>query len=140
MPKLDKTYVPATRNFDRVRFENLRRTLDIPFNLVHDELSTAYYDYWRKGLSYPYQGYDVLLDVEGNFVIFEQYNVAFHNTNKSLDAKDKIDEQEYRYGFDFVTETPIDKVQESTNKIAAFKSEGIELSIVETEKISFSEK
>lgn len=39
------------RNFDKVQHEHLRKKIDAKFNRVHDKLETAYYQFWKKGLS-----------------------------------------------------------------------------------------
>ncbi|HUV82960.1 MAG TPA: hypothetical protein VMW53_07805 [archaeon] len=77
------------RNFSKVQYEEIRRKLDEPFNNLHDELTNCYYQFWKKGLSKPFRGYDVQSTIEESKslfdelhgLIFENYKVAFDNFN-----------------------------------------------------------
>jgi len=78
------------RNFDNVQFGNIRKHLDEEFNKLHDELTECYYEFWKKGLSKPFQKYDVqstpkeskeLFD-KLHGLIFEHLKVAFDEFNK----------------------------------------------------------
>jgi hypothetical protein len=101
-------FVSMTRNFDRVQFEALRREIDGMFNKIHDELSAAYYDYWRHGQSCPWQGFDVQPTKEASKalfeklhkLIFEHRDVQFHVMNMRKPKKDQIPEEQYNYVYD----------------------------------------
>ena len=49
MPK--GKYKRVERNYKGIEFEKIRRKVDKKFNDLHDDLSEAYYDYWRHGES-----------------------------------------------------------------------------------------
>ncbi len=65
-------YIPAERNYDGIEYEAYRRVIDPKFNELHDELCVCYYDYWKKGNSKPFQGYDVGKDEKESKEIFDK--------------------------------------------------------------------
>lgn len=134
-------FEPAIRNFDGVQFESLRRTLDDKINQLHDELSIAYYDYWREGKSYPWQGFDVGTTPEESKVLFDKlhallfahYDNLFHEANMALPVKDQINEEEYDIVRGVAKDQPsairYRKSERSATTIADRKAEGIEITI-----------
>lgn len=130
-------YTPATRNYAGIQFESIRRTLDASFNQEHDELSAAYYDYWRKGLSKPWKGYDAQATPEASKVLFDKlhglifhrYTVAFHNANMKLPEPKQIPEDKYRYARDEKGQIREDRVQSAQNQISLLQTEGISLAM-----------
>lgn len=72
-------FTPEKRNMDNVQFADLRKAVDDRFNRAHDELSIAYYDHWKKGLSSPWHGYDVQATPEESKALFDQlHGLIFH--------------------------------------------------------------
>lgn len=63
---------PPERNYDGVEFEALRRVVDAKYAQAHDELSDAYYNYWRYGKSKPWRGYDVQRTPEESKALFDK--------------------------------------------------------------------
>jgi len=63
---------PPKRNFNNIQFEKYRRAVDFKFNKLADDLSDCYYNYWKKGLSKPFQEYDVLETVEESKTQFDK--------------------------------------------------------------------
>lgn len=49
----------ADRDLDNVQYESYRKIIDVKFNALHDDLQDAYYTYWKKGASHPWQVHDV---------------------------------------------------------------------------------
>ena len=96
------------RNFNRVQHEKLRKNIDSKYNILHDELSDCYYNYWKKGLSKPFQQYDkgnTLEESKQIFdklhgLIFQQRMVKFHEENLKQTLEDRIPEAEYNYFYD----------------------------------------
>lgn len=132
-------FVPATRNFDGVQFEEIRLTLDDRINKLHDELSVAYYDYWRQGRSQEFQGHDVqatpreskeLFD-KLHGLIFTHYDRLFHETNMALPVNERIDEEKYDIVRGGVGDRDIlyRKSERAAEVIAARKAEGIEITV-----------
>jgi hypothetical protein len=130
-------YKPATREMAGIQFASIRKTLDAAFNQGHDELSAAYYDYWSKGLSKPWKGFDVQATPEASKALFDKlhglifhhYTVAFHNANMKLPKPKQIPEDEYRYVRDEKGNIISDRVTEAQAAINLLSAEGI--SIVE---------
>jgi len=91
-----------TRNFDGVEFESLRKVVDEKFNVLHDELSVCYYDFWRheksKVFDSGYAKYDVQSTVEESKVLFDklhgavgdEYSLKLIAKNASLAEKDRF--------------------------------------------------
>lgn len=126
-------YTPATRNYTGIQFESIRKTLDASFNQEHDDLSAAYYNYWSKGLSKPWKGYDKQATLEANKalfdklhgLIFHRYTVAFHNANMALPKPKRYSEDEYRWVKDEKGNITGDKVTEAQVAINLLSTEGI---------------
>jgi len=59
------------RNFERVQFASLRVKLDPIFNEVHDELSDAYYNFWRQGERKQFLNHNVQRTVEESKALFD---------------------------------------------------------------------
>jgi len=133
-------YKPPVRNFDRVQFEEIRRSLDKRFNDAHDGLTAAYYDHWRNGRSRPWQGYDVQPTNDESKALFDKLHglifllrdVAFHDANMSLPEAERYSEDAYRYDRDEQGQITRDRLQESQDSIERLRVEGIEVTIAET--------
>ena len=126
-------YMPAIRNYDGIQFEAIRKTLDAKFNQEHDGLSVAYYDYWSKGLSNPWKGFDkqaapelskVLFD-KLHGLIFHRYMVAFHNANMMLPKPKQYSEDEYRWAKDDKGAIIGDNVADAQTAINLLTTQGI---------------
>ena len=129
------------RNFDNVQFADSRKKIDDKFNKVHDDLSEAYYDFWKKGESKELVAggttYDKADTPEASkelfdklhALIFDLKDVNFHNENLKQPAKDQIPADKYKDKKDKDGNVVGDKVQEAQNKIDSLKTEGIELDI-----------
>jgi hypothetical protein len=128
-------YQPTTRNYTGIQLENIRKTLDATFNQEHDELSTAYYDYWAKGLSWPWKGFDVQATPKASKVLFEKlhglifsrYLVALHNANMALLEPARYSENEYRYIRNEKGDIIADRVVEAQAAINLLAAEGISI-------------
>ena len=69
----------AERNYDDIQFESYRRIVEPKYNTLHDELEECYYDYWKKGLSKAFQGYDKLATPKDSRIQFEKlHGLIFH--------------------------------------------------------------
>lgn len=60
------------RNFEHIQFETIRKRIDGKYNSLHDELTECYYKFWKKGLSKPFQGYDVQKTPEESKELFDK--------------------------------------------------------------------
>ena len=128
-------YIPATRNYTGTQFEKIRKVLDAKFNQAHDDLSVAYYDYWSKGLSKPWKGFDKQATPEANKVLFDKLHglvfhlreVAFHNANLLLPLAERYSEDEYRWVKDELGNIIEDKNQMVKDAILKLKAEGIQV-------------
>ncbi len=93
---------PSERNWDGIPLEGVRRKVDPEYNRLHDELSDAYYNYWRKGLSKPFYGYDVQETPEKSKILFDKLHglifqmhiLALDEYIKSLPVEEKPPEEE----------------------------------------------
>jgi len=119
-------WTPKARNFDKVQFETLRKTMDAKFNTVHDELSDCYYN--KK----PFRTYGILTKEQFDKLhglIFHAYDVTFHIENLKQIKKNQIPVEKYNniYGdAGIVRGTKSDTSQTAIN---AAKLEGYELVI-----------
>lgn len=81
----ESTYTPAERNYDRIEFEAVRKTVDPGFAVLHDELSKAYYE------GTPYGTYGVL-DKDTfdqlHALVEEERQLALEAENAGLDKPD----------------------------------------------------
>lgn len=139
MPRMDVDWKrPENRNFDKkVEFVKIRRTLDVPFNDAHDELSEAYYNFWRRGLSHPWQGYDVQATPEESKrlfdylhgLIFEKQLVALWNANEKLPTYEKYDMYDLRYKRDDSGQVRTDRYRAAIDNINLLKLAGYDITI-----------
>jgi len=60
------------RNYKNVQHEELRIIVDSKWTTLHDELSDCYYNFWKKGLSKPFQAYDVQATPEESKTLFDK--------------------------------------------------------------------
>jgi len=132
---MDKKYIFGhQRNFDNIQFADLRKTVDQEFNLIHDELSDCYYNYWKLGKSKSvdidgiiYDKKETIEESKAQFdklhgFIFNLREVKFHQENKKLPEKERILEDKYRYEKDEKGNILRDKIQEAQDKISNFRS------------------
>ncbi len=125
------------RNYQNVQFGALRKDFDKPYNRLADELSDAYYNFWKKGKSKPWQGYDVQPTPEQSKELFDKlhgliwhwYNVNFHKLNLSLPPEQRIPEKEYNYVYGPEGKVLYKKSEHSKEIIEKLKQEGIQIEI-----------
>ena len=106
------------RNMDGIMYESLRKKVDAIYNDLHDDLSEAYYDFWKKGLSKPFFAWDVRNTPENTKlqfdilqgVLWNVYVILFHKVNQ-VDPAGGIPEDQYRYVRDEEGTIILDKVQ-----------------------------
>lgn len=72
-------WVPPHRNYDGTQFAALRRAVEQSFTQAHDELSEAYYDFWRYGKSRPWCGYDVQKTPEASKALFDRLHALIEH-------------------------------------------------------------
>lgn len=129
-------WTPPTRETQNIQFASLRATLDALFAAAHDELSTAYYDFWRSGQSHPWRGFDVQPTPAASKQLFDtlhaligwHYDRAFHQANQAQPPPRRIPEAAYNtLTAADGTETTKSAVAEA--KIAELRAQGIELTI-----------
>lgn len=130
-------YKTPARNFHRIRFEKIRSSFDAKYNIAHDELSDAYYSYWKKGLSHAWKGYDVQATPEQSKTLFDKLHgliflkrdVDFHDFVQTLPEKDRIPEREYNEIRDS-SGIVIGKVDERARaQIQTLQADGIDLTL-----------
>jgi hypothetical protein len=122
------------RNYDKIKFEQLRKQIDDTFNLLHDELSKAYYEYWRHGKSYPFKGFDVqatpeeskkLFDILHG-LLFHLYHLKFHGENIKLAI---YPEEEYDYIYDKQGNVVGRHSEKALAQVEKLKLKGIEIQV-----------
>lgn len=67
-----KDFTKTPRNYEGVSLESYRKRVDSDFNQAHDELSDSYYNFWKKGLSKPWKGFDVQPTLAENKTLFDK--------------------------------------------------------------------
>ena len=113
------------RNFDRIQFASLRVKLDPVFNALHDELSVAYYQFWKLGLPQLWIAYNVEATPAASLLFFNRlhgalfnfYTLAFHEVNQ-IDIDGGIPREQYDRlpldldeSIDDIIERPTDKAR-----------------------------
>jgi len=119
-------YIPPIRNFENIQFGEFRKTFDIKYNNVHDELTDCYYN--KK----PYKTYGILNKKtfdKLHALIFLQRDVDFHQENLKQLSKDRIPEEQYNDIKDIDGNVIGKKDQEALSKISTLKTDGIELEV-----------
>jgi len=133
----------AVRNYDGIQFEKYRRKVDPKFIALHDELQDCYYDYWKKGLSRPFQEYDVQATPKESKVLFDKlhgliahlHTVAIDDEHKATKLEDQDPKYESCVKFDVrdkegtLLET-IDRVADSQVKIVERALDGITIEVI----------
>jgi len=117
---------PEVRNFDKIQFETLRKSVDDKFNAVHDELSDCFYN--KK----PFRSYGILTKEQFDKLhglIFQSYNVTFHAENLKQKKEDQILEDKYNNVYDKEGVLAGKKSDISQIAINLLKIEGYELAI-----------
>ena len=114
---------PPERNFDKIQFESLRRSVDAKFNQVHDELSDCFYN------GKPFRTFGVLTKEQFDKLhglIFLMRDVDFNKENLKLPKKDQISVEAYDWVDDVGT---VKKSDFAALKILELKNTGLELVI-----------
>ena len=76
------------RNYDGIQFEKYRKIVDFKFNQLHDELEDCYYKYWKKGLSKPFQSYDVQATPKESKILFDKlHGLIWHKYTLALNEQ-----------------------------------------------------
>ena len=119
-------YQRPARNFEGIQFAALRKTVDVRFNAVHDELSAAYYD------GTPFRTFGV--PDKATFdklhgLIFAMYDVAFHQANLALPVAEQIPASEYNEVRDRTGTLLYLKSSQGAALVAARQAEGLVLVI-----------
>ena len=125
----------TVRNTAGIQFDRVRQALDSKFDTAHDALSAAYYDYWRKGISHPWKGFDVQASPEESKILFDKlhgllffiYTVRFHQANMLQPLALRYDEELYRYRREPGGTLLEDKLLPSQATIDALQLEGISI-------------
>lgn len=136
MPKLNVNYIPGARNYDDIKFQKIREKIDPLYNKIHDEVSIAYYDYWRKDISHPVviggKTYDKQATVEESCrlmnelcnLAWEKRQLLFHEVNMALPAEEQYPEDGYRYTRDANGNIARDIVQAAIDRVRKYELEG----------------
>jgi hypothetical protein len=125
-------FKPETRNLDNIQFANLRQTVDAKFNTAHDELSIAYYDFWKHGQSKPWKGYDVQATPEESKALFDKlHGLIFHLHELALEAEHVAQGRSNEKYEAFSTREKDGKRRSQTvrERVAEYKANGIELAL-----------
>ena len=151
---MDKIYKFNTvRNFDRVQYADIRKIVDGEFNDLHDSLSDAYYNYWKKGKNKQWKGYDIkntleeskeLFDKLHSLIFFkrdvklneennksggkdEKLNISL-NTKLKKEKRTQLPDKDGKKKYEVIVEeedkTPLEQTED---KIVELKLEGIEI-------------
>jgi hypothetical protein len=100
-------YQSSERNRTNIQFAELRAIVDKKFEVLHDELSDCYYNFWKQGLSKPFKADGKIYDLGATPVqskalfdklhayLFWLYTVEFHNENMKQPIGEKIDTSLY---------------------------------------------
>lgn len=128
------------RNYKNIRFEDIRRVIDPKYNKLADDLSEAYYNFWKKGLSHPWMGYDVLDSPQKSKEQFDKlhgliwlwYDVEFNDYNLSLPPEQRIPLDQYEEKRDPLTGKLLyNRSEHSLKLIKQMAKEGYVLNIYE---------
>ncbi len=128
-------FKPTKRNFKNVQFEKYRRKVDKKFNDLHDDLSDCYYNYWKKGESKPFQGYDVQSTLEESKVLFDKlHGLLFHLYEETLENEhektpDEEKDEKFTLKKTAEIESDQDKKQKRSKLISDLKKDGVEIKI-----------
>ena len=98
----------ADRNYAGVQFSELRQSVEPVFNSYHDELETAYYQYWKNGISKDFHGFDKGETAEESKTKFDKLHqlimlkleIAFHIANLDLPEEERIPLEAYDVAID----------------------------------------
>lgn len=130
-------WTPSVRNYDGIQHESFRRTFDSRFEVLHDALSDAYYNFWRQGDSKPFQGHNVQATPAESKALFDKlhglifwhYDVEFHRENLRRPPAKRIPEEEYNIVRGRDGNIRHRKADISKAKIAAIGSENIRITL-----------
>jgi hypothetical protein len=89
-------YKKPDYNLESVRFESIRKEIDVRYQVAHDTLSEAYYE--QEPFVWEGVDYGILTKAEFDAfqgMIWSQYVILFHETNKSKPLAEQIPEEEY---------------------------------------------
>src|SRR3990167_2706054 len=116
-----------------IQFDSLRKDIDPPFLAAANELSDAYYKFWKRGESSPWQGFDVRATLELSKALFDKLHGALWNAHALA-----IHDANVARGFPYDTEKtdPLDdrtSVRRSVQikaRLAYLRSEGINMQAI----------
>jgi hypothetical protein len=123
------------RNYKNVQHEQLRRKVDPKWTVLHDELSDCYYNYWKKGESKPFQGYDVQSTPEESKSLFDKLHgliedkrmIDLDGEYRKLSEEEKTEKMKKYFDAcvdDEKTEKKIDRVK---GRVSQLNQEGINI-------------
>lgn len=128
---------PPARNTQGIQFGELRAKIDFRFNAIADELSDCYYNYWKNGVSKPFQGYDKGTTLEESKLTFDtlhgliwhHYNIHFHLENLKQLPEKRIPESKYNELRNELGEVSDTKEQFSLREIQRLRLNGFEITV-----------
>lgn len=122
-----------TRTFDYVNKVGVQHAglrfgaerLDERFLDLVDELNEAYYQFWKKGLSRPFLGFDKLATPKQSKAQFDElhgtiwqiYEIVKHLLNKRRALAGQVDEDEYRFERDDLGVVVTDRIQQAADAL-----------------------
>ena len=107
------------RNLSGVALEQYRKKIDGKFNQDHDSLSDAYYNYWSKGKSKIWNGYDKQKTPQKSKELFDKlHGLLYHKYTLSLvEEHQKTPKNKKDKRFDTrIDKSQIDLAQKSLEK------------------------
>jgi len=137
--QVTKTYcfhnetIPKSLDYRGVRFGEYRSNLEIYFRQAHDDLTDAYYNYWKKEDSKPVKiggkTFDKLSTPAQSRTQFDKLHgyimllleKAFHEENVKLPVNEQIPETQYRYHQTKEGDT-VDLYQNTVNSITSLEA------------------
>lgn len=130
------SYHRPIRNYENVEHEKLRKLIAPKYDLLHDDLSEAYYDYWKQGKPKDFQGYDVKSKHKDNLnqynklhsLIHAKFEKEMYDENEAAAAKDHDAKLKEKY--DHVKPDQIKSgIQKVQDKIIDIENESFEITV-----------
>lgn len=129
-------FTPPQRNYNNVQAEGLRRKHDAPFTAAHDQLSDAYYNFWKQGnYTKSWRGYkpDQNATQEEAKALFDKLHGYINAKHEiKLYEENESDEENFNEKIKHGMEVVVDgktRMQRTKDVIASLESEGINPSI-----------
>ncbi|MCK4814575.1 hypothetical protein KA005_02300 [bacterium] len=129
------TFQVSNRNYKGTEFETIKKRLSEKYTIAHDELSIAYYDYWKNEKSHAWNGYDVQATKNESKVLFDKlhgliqmkFDTAIYTANEKEDVTDQALKNRYELIVEDETlKENIPKHEFYQRQIDRLKQEGIE--------------